>query len=99
MIIKKYILGDFTIDVTNNRNNTPLTKPYKEICSLHGLKQLIESSTRITVTISTFIDHILTNSDEKVSQYRVTDVSLSDHQIIFCTRNIFKEKYHRYNTI
>ena len=86
-------------DVTNNKNNTPLTKPYKEIFSLYGLKQLIESPTRITVTTSTLIDHILTNSHEKVSQSGVIDVSLSDHQIIFCTRKIYKQKYHKHNKI
>ena len=38
-----YILGDFNIDINTNSN---LTKTYKEICSLHRLKQLIDSSTR-----------------------------------------------------
>ena len=45
-----YILGDFNIDVTNNKNNTPLNKLYKEICCLRALKQLLQSPTRITVT-------------------------------------------------
>ena len=41
------------------------------------------------------MDHILTNSTEKVSQSGVLDIGLSDHQIIFCTR---KTKKHKTNT-
>ena len=40
-----------------------LAKSYKEVCTLlHGLKQIIETFTRITEKTSTIIDHILTNS-------------------------------------
>ena len=56
-----YILGDFYIDINTNLN---LTKTYKEICSLHGLKQLIESSTKIPEKTSTLIGLILINSFE-----------------------------------
>ena len=38
------------------------------------------------------MDHILTNSTEKVSQFGVLDIGLSDHQIIFCTRKTKKLK-------
>ena len=53
-----YILGDFNINLLDDCN---LVKSYKETCSLHGLKQIIESYTRITEKTSTLIDHILTN--------------------------------------
>ena len=61
-----YILGDFNINVLDNSH---LVKSYKEVCSLHGLKQIIETFTRITEKTSTLIDHILTNSVDKISQF------------------------------
>ena len=60
---------------------------------MHGLKQLIESPTRITEKTSSLLDHILTNVHEKISQSGVIDVGLSDHQMIYCTRKIWKQKF------
>ena len=94
-----YILGDFNINLIKNKHISNLMKPYVEVCSLHGLKQLIDSPTRITETSSTLLDHILTNSHEKVSQFGVLDLSLSDHQIIYCTRKIVKQKFNKHNYI
>ena len=90
-----YILGDLNIDL---KGKPPLAKKHKEFCSLHGLTQIIDSPTRITDETSTLIDHILTNSKEKVSQSGVLDVSLSDHQAIYCTRKMLKQKFntHKY---
>ena len=59
---------------------------------MHGLKQLIQSSTRVTCSTSTLIDHILTSAPSRVSQKGVTNVGVSDHQLIFCTRKISRIK-------
>ena len=74
----------------------PLAKSHKEFCSLHGLTQIIDSPTRMET--STLIDHILTNSVDKISQSGVLDISLSDHQAIYCTRKFLKQKFnsHKY---
>ena len=73
-------------------------KRYREFCSLHGLKQLITSPTRVTGNSSSLLDHILTNSTDRVSQSGVVDTSLSDHQLIYCTRKISRIKFnaHKY---
>ena len=63
------------------------------------LKQLIDSSTRITEKTSTLIDHILINSFAKISQFGILEISLSDHQAIFCTRKMVKEKFHKHKFI
>jgi len=89
-----YILGDINID-----KKSPLAKQYKEICCLHGLKQLINSPTRITVNTATILDHILTNSKEKVTDSGVIDISLSDHQMIFFTRKIIKQKFYKHRIL
>ena len=74
-------------------------KKYIEFCQTFGLKQLIRSPTRITCNTSTLLDHIITNTSEKVSQRGTIDMASSDHQLIFCTRKIRKQKYNSHKQI
>ena len=60
---------------------------------------MIKEPTRITCSTSTLLDHILTNSSEKVSQKGVIDVGISDHQLIYCTRKIKRIKHNMHNQI
>ena len=76
-----------------------MAKQYSEICCFHGLKQLIKTPTRITVNTSTILDHILTNSEEKVADSGVIDISISDHQMIFVTRKSTKQKFYKHKNI
>ena len=55
---------------------------------MYGLSQLIDCQTRITSNTSTLIDHILTNSQENISQSGAIDTAISDHSLIYCTRKI-----------
>ena len=86
-----YVLGDFNINllfrgkyVLNKPNETkkidkdllPEIKRYKEFCSMYGLSQLIDCPTRITCNTSTLIDHILTNTQENISQLGVIDTAI-----------------------
>ena len=41
---------------------------------------------------STIIDHILASYPERVTQHGVTDIGLSHHQLIYCTRKISRIK-------
>ena len=45
------------------------------------------------------LNHILTNSSEKVSQNWVIDVGISDHQLIYCTRKIKRIEHNMHNQI
>ena len=56
------------------------------------LKQLIESPTRITCSSSSFVDHILANILDRVTQQGILNVGLSDHQLIYSTRKITRTK-------
>ena len=83
----------------NNQKHTPNgIKRYKEFCSLNGLKQLLTLPTHITKTSTSLLDHVLTNSADRVSQFGVVDTGLSDHQLIYCTRKITRTKtnVHKY---
>ena len=86
---EKYI-GDDTKNVFST--SSPLFNKYKEFLSTFGLKQLIRSPTRVTCNTSSLIDHVLTNSEEKVSQSGVLEIGISDHQLIFCTRKLNRIK-------
>ena len=59
------------------------TKKHLEFCKTFGLKQLIKSPTRVTPNTSTLMDHILTNMNERNTLCGLTNIGLSDHQIIF----------------
>ena len=84
-----YVLGDLNINIINNQKHTPNgIKRYQEFCSLHGLKQLITSPTRVTDNSSSLLDHVLTNSTDRISQSGVVDTGFSDHQLIYCTRKV-----------
>ena len=100
-----YILDDFNINMYHNsryiaRDGNTISskflshdiKNYHQFCTMHGLKQLIQSPTRVTCSTSTLIDHILTSAPSRVSQKGVINVGVSDHQLIFCTRKISRIK-------
>ena len=55
---------------------------------LFGLAQLITSPTRTTPTSTSLIDHIYTNNPCAVVTTDVSDLSISDHNPISCTRSI-----------
>ena len=80
---ESYILGDFNINMhhnnkyivrDDNRNSSKILsrniKNYHQFCTMHGLKQLMKSPTRVTCSKSTLIDHILGSFFSTVSQKR-----------------------------
>ncbi|XP_071941144.1 uncharacterized protein [Antedon mediterranea] len=92
-----YLLGDFNINF--NSQDEPLLKRYKDVLSLFNCSQIIDIPTRITDTTATTLDHIITNSKEKILQYGTLNVGLSDHLITYCTRKIWRCQINRHNTI
>ena len=108
-----YLLGDININLqpkdkeifrhkpanTINKEIPHLTRSYLEFCFTHSLEQIITRPTRITDQTATLIDHILTNSPDKVSQSGVIDLGLSDHDLIYCTRKTSLPKSHKHNEI
>ena len=87
-----YVLDKTNLVVSESETIHPLLKQYKQFISNFGLKQLIKHPTRVTCDTSSLIDHILINSDDKISQYGVIDIGLSDHQMIYCTRKLVRNK-------
>ena len=100
-----YILGDFNINlyindsyilakknILNNKSVPGDVKSYHELCTFFGLIQLIIVPKRVSTGSSTIIDHVLASFAERVTQSGVTDIGLSDYQLIYCTRKISRIK-------
>ena len=59
---------------------------------MFGLKQIIKSPTRITCRNTSLMDYILATISSRISHHDSINVSVSDHQFIYCTRKINKIK-------
>ena len=79
---EKFILNGERSTTSQGSVHTMINR-YSEFCQIHSLKQLITCPTCVTCNTSTLIDHILTNSTEKIIQSGVIDSGISDHQLIF----------------
>ncbi len=84
-----YILGDLNCDLLrpDKDYNIP-TKKIKSLYELYQLSQLIDEATRVTMTTTSLIDHMVTNTPEKISDYGVIHTGISDHSLIFAIRKI-----------
>ena len=93
-----YILGDLNISLINNQKHSKWNQAIPRILLTTRSKQLITSPTRITDNSSSLLDHVLTNSPDRISQTGVVDTGLSDHQLIYCTRKVNRTKLntHKY---
>ena len=84
-----YILGDLNCDLLrpDKDYNIP-TKKIKSLYDLYQLSQLIDEATRVTMTTTSLIDHMVTNTPEKISDSGVIHTGISDHSLIFAIRKI-----------
>jgi len=89
-----YLLGD--ANICFKQKSSSLLKSYLNVLRIFYLQQIISEATRITPITSSIIDHILTGSKERLSQYGVISVGLSDHFMTFCTRKISKQTFNKH---
>jgi fructose-1,6-bisphosphatase len=86
-----YILGDLNRDMLKTESDTP-TKKIKSLYELYPLSQLIKEATRVAMTTSSLIDHIVTNTPKKISDSAVIRTGISDHSLVFTIRKIHISK-------
>ena len=67
-------------------------KKIKTLYELYQLKQLIQEAIRVTMTTSTLIDHIMTNTPENVCDSGVIRTGISDHSLVFAIKKISAAK-------
>ena len=76
----------------NRISSASLESQYKLFCQRYNLEQIIKHATRTTCSASTMIDHILTNFRKQISQSGVIGIGISDHQLIYLTREPHRMK-------
>ena len=94
-----YMLGDMNIDFLKY-NSDKFTSDYLDMLLSSGILPIITKATRLTDHSSTLIDHIYTNSPQKVLTSGICLADISDHLPIFCTiatklPNMQQQKYYR----
>ena len=87
--VESIILGDLNINYQLKGNHQDIKHNFTDM----GYEQLITSPTRINKTSESIIDVILTNTPSNVSHSEVIVSSLSDHNMIACTRKMNNIKY------
>ena len=86
--------------VTSKLKSLPsLTKEYLDFGYSYSLEQLISVPTKIMESTATLIDHVLINSPHKIIQAGVIEMSLSDHELIYCTPKTTKLKSNKHNEL
>ena len=70
--------GDLNIDL---KQDNRVTKSYINLIESFGLKQLVQTPTRMSSTIQTLIDHVITNHPDDLKT-QVLDSAIMDHQTI-----------------
>ena len=83
------LLGELNVNYLKADENREI----KSILKLYGFKQLIKKATRITMETATLIDIIATNNQAAISCCDVIPSSLSDHDMVGCSRKIHSFKY------
>ena len=83
----------------NGQNLPSLTKGYLDFCFSFFLEQLISIPTRVTSKTAILIDHVLTNSSQKVTQSGVIELGKSDHDYVHCIRKTPSLKLNKQNDI
>ena len=64
------------------------TTKIKLLYELYQFNQLIDKATRVTMTTSSLINHMVTNTPEKIASSGVIHTGISDHSLIFAIRKI-----------
>ena len=84
-----YILGDLNCNLLGKKTLFNMqTNKLNSLCELYQLSQLINEPTRVTMTTSSLIDHVVTNTPEKISHSGVVHTGISDHSLVYAIRKI-----------
>ena len=97
--LEAYIAGDINIDCLKYSSDRP-TGEFVDMLFSSGFMPLITKATRITYHCKTLIDHIYTNTPEKVTKSGICVADISDHLPCFGTFSSKlplenQKKYHR----
>ena len=80
------IMGDTNCDHFKPDHNN--TKHIKRICHTYGYTQMIGEPSRTTNHSKTLIDYVATNRPDYVSDQRVLQCEIFDHDVVYMTRSM-----------
>ena len=83
------LLGDFNLNMLSDQSR------WKTIYESLELKQLITQATRVTYDTETLLDHIYVNNPTSIFKAALSDLAISDHAAIFCSKASKMPKQHR----
>ena len=86
-----YFCGDFNVNLLLN------DKFILNIFQIFSLIEIIQEPTHVTTNTFSLLDHILTNAGWKISQKRLINVVLSDHQLSYCARKMLRTQANMHN--
>jgi exonuclease III len=79
-----YLVGD--LNFCNFKSNSSIYQRYVGLLGEYNCTQMIKTATRVTNTVSSSLDHVVTNSVNMVVKHGVLYYGFSDHLIVYCTR-------------
>ena len=79
------IIGDINCNILKSPRDSNTNK-LMFLTVLYNLEQLIKEPTRVTNTLSSLIDLILTNQPNNISNSGVIDLGMSDHSSIYAVK-------------
>ena len=82
-------MGDLNLNYLDSSDH----KELKELFTANGFKQIIREATRTTERSSTLIDVIFTTDQSHINASQVINCSMSDHDIIACSRKLYHITY------
>ena len=85
-----FILGDLNCNMLNA--NDPLFQALTTFCLAFNLSQLVHQPTRVTETSKSLLDILLVSNKNLVIETKVIPVSISDHDLIYATLKLKKER-------
>ena len=85
-----YVLGDFNINLMKE-NRSSFADEYINLIVSNGAVPVITIPTRVTATLATLLDYIITNNMDQVINPAVIEADITDHYPILCT--VHKPKY------
>ena len=86
--VEVIVLGDFNYNMLCSKES----KVIKKLCNQNSLYQMIESPTRVTETSCSLLDIILTNSPQNVRESNGIPLGISDHNLVYVTRKLYRPK-------
>ncbi|XP_071959824.1 uncharacterized protein [Antedon mediterranea] len=91
-----YIFGD--TNMCSLKKDSNYIK-FQQTLHISGMSQIMSEPTRICDSCESCLDHIITNSSDKLNKFGVLSIGFSDHFPIYATRHTQQQKHHTHKKV